>query len=237
MQERDPRDERAVRPGDDFSGLPTGPDEFDLRAEKRRAERGSRRQPRSPRPPGSSTGVDGLRRLALVAIGLAALAFIFALFQPFAGQGGERVTVRIKPNQSVGEIAKTLDRAGVIANPALFQLRATLAGKRGDLKAGTYRLHRDASYGDALDELVAGAPVKVINVVIPEGLDRSRIAPIVSRAGISGNYLKASSDSSLIPVRRYGAQQARSLEGFLFPATYDFIARTTSRQLVQKQLV
>jgi len=204
---------------------PSTPDEFDLRAEQRRAEREARRR-----------GGPGLRRIAFVAIGLAGLAFLAALFQPFAGSGKERVRVEIERNQGVGEIAKKLDKAGVISSPAMFQLRATLEGKRGDLKAGTYRLRKDSSYGEVLDELVSGAPVKVINIVVPEGLDRTRIAPIVRDAGISGNYLKASSDTSLIPKRRLGAQGAENLEGFLFPATYELRPGANAEQFVRRQV-
>lgn len=237
MHEPGPRDLRPQRPPDDFSGLPTGPDEFDLRAERRRAERTTRRG-RRPRPPrsGDGSGADGLRRLTMVAIGLVLVTFVFALFQPFAGSGGERVRVKIDRNQSVGEIADTLDRAGVIASPAMFQLRATLAGKRGELKAGSYVLREDSSYGEVLDKLVAGAPARTINVVIPEGLDRSRIAPIVEDAGISGDYLAASGDTSLIPARRYGAGRADNLEGFLFPATYELRPGATAKQFVRKQV-
>jgi UPF0755 protein len=41
---------------------------------------------------------------------------------------------------------------------------------------------------------------------------------------------------SALPGRFAGDRKARNLEGFLFPATYDFLARTTTQELVKKQL-
>ena len=44
----------------------------------------------------------------------------------------------------------------------------------------------------------------------------------MGRAGVSGDYLRASAGTSLIDGRGYGVPgSAESLEGFLFPATYE----------------
>ncbi|MEX0993702.1 MAG: endolytic transglycosylase MltG [Solirubrobacterales bacterium] len=211
----------------------TSPDEFELRAQRRRAER---RQRASGAGAGGTAGDGGLRRIMAAAIGLACLTFLWALLQPFAGSGGERVRVEIAKNAGVSEIADLLADRGVIESATLFQIRATVAGKRGDLKPGLYRLRRASSYGAVIDKLVTGPPVKVIDIVVPEGLDRSRIAPIVARSGIKGDYLQASANTSLIPARRYGAQNAKNLEGFLFPATYELKPGATAEQFVRKQI-
>jgi UPF0755 protein len=48
-----------------------------------------------------------------------------------------------------------------------------------------------------------------------------------------GSYLSASR-SAVVPC--FGSRRYSDLEGFLFPATYDFVARTSSRTLVDDQL-
>ena len=63
-------------------------------------------------------------------------------------------------------------------------MRATLAGKSGDLKPGTYTLRKDMSYGDVLDRLAKGPGSDVLTVTIPEGLSRAEAAPIVRKAGV-----------------------------------------------------
>jgi peptidoglycan lytic transglycosylase G len=178
-----------------------------------------------------------LRRLAVAAAGLAALAFLWALFQPFAGDGGDPVRITIPKQAGVSEIGDILDRKGVVPSAALFSLRARVAGDSGDLKPGAYTLREDMSYGDVLDVLVAGPSRNVVQLTIPEGLSRREIAPLAGRAGVRGDYLTASKDGTLLAYREYGlGRPPASLEGFLFPATYELRRGTSASALVGKQL-
>jgi uncharacterized YceG family protein len=184
-----------------------------------------------------SRSTFALRRAAAAAIALAVVAFLWATFQPFAGDGGDPVPISIPKRASASEIADLLDSKGIVSSAALFELRATLGGNRDDLKPGSYVLKKEMSYGDAIDRLVAGPASDVVRITIPEGLSRDEIAPIVKKAGIEGDYLKATSDRGLIPFRRYGAEgEPESLEGFLFPATYEFKRAGGLRALVSQQV-
>ncbi|MDQ2981479.1 MAG: endolytic transglycosylase MltG [Actinomycetota bacterium] len=94
-------------------------------------------------------------------------------------------------------------------------------------------------------ETVIAMP-KPFHVVFPEGFTRKQMAdrvaavatiaarkrkvrPRLSRAG----YLAATARPRVPPCFR---NKARTIEGFLFPATYEFFKETTSRQLVKNQL-
>jgi UPF0755 protein len=179
----------------------------------------------------------GLRRLAVAAAALAVLVFGWALFQPFAGEGGDRVRVTIPKNAGVSEIGDVLDREGVVPSGALFAIRARLAGDADELKPGVYSLREDMSYGDVLDDLVAGPPRNVISLTIPEGLSRTEIAPRARAAGVRGDYLAASARGEQLPYREYGLERPPpSLEGFLFPATYELRRGAEAGALVEKQL-
>jgi peptidoglycan lytic transglycosylase G len=178
-----------------------------------------------------------LRRAAAGAVGLAVLALLWATFQPFAGDGGDPVAVNIPKHASAGEIGDLLDRKGVVPSSSLFALRATLGGHRGDLKPGRYLLKEEMSYGDAIDRLVAGPATDVVTVTIPEGLSRREIAPIATRAGLRDDYVKAGADTSALNLAKFGAQaQSDSLEGFLFPATYELARGASEKALVAKQV-
>ncbi len=175
--------------------------------------------------------------LARAAVAVAALAFVWATFQPLAGDGGDPVRVGIPKNASVSKIGDLLDSRGVVPSGALFELRATLAGERGSLKPGAYSLKEDMSYGAVIDRLAKGPATQVVTVTIPEGLSRREAAPLVRKAGVSGDYLRASLTSSSLDFRRYGVpERAESLEGFLFPATYELRRGAPARDLVEKQL-
>jgi UPF0755 protein len=172
--------------------------------------------------------------IALVAVGAAAW-FALSLFQPFHGDGGERrVRLVIPQGATLGEIAELLEQNGVIRSAGFFELRARLAGRSGQLRPGRYELRQDLSYLAALDALEEGVPPNVVQVTVPEGRSRREIAPLVRR--LRGNYLRATRQSPLLRPRRYGARGARSLEGFLFPATYELRKGSSVRRLVDRQL-
>ncbi len=56
------------------------------------------------------------------------------------------------------------------------------------------------------------------------------------RPRLSAKAYRALTARSRLPGRFAGDRKVRSLEGFLFPATYEFLGKTTTRQLVDKQL-
>jgi uncharacterized YceG family protein len=95
-------------------------------------------------------------------------------------------------------------------------------------------LHESNGTGHTKTTPATAAEVKVL---IPEGETRRQIDQIARKRGLKGSFLAASeARSSRLPAR-YGAPPGTSsLEGFLFPATYDMLAHAPARQLVDKQL-
>jgi UPF0755 protein len=73
-------------------------------------------------------------------------------------------------------------------------------------------------------------------IVIPEGYDRRQISAIAKDEGLKGDYMKASEAFKGFDPAKYGAQNPSSLEGFLFPATYDLPRHPTVDDLVARQL-
>ena len=110
----------------------------------------------------------------------------------------------------------------MISSSFFFELRATLGGDRDELRSGTYHLRQGMSYGDVLKILTTAPPAaKVSNLTIIEGKTRSQISALLRSQGIRGSYLAATRHSPLLDPRRYGAPRSTgSLEGFLFPSTY-----------------
>jgi uncharacterized YceG family protein len=180
------------------------------------------------------------RRLGALAALLAGLAivlwFLLSLFQPFKGDGSGSVRVVVPKGAGLGEIATVLDKRGVISSTFFFKLRARIDGRASDFKPGAYTLKHDMKYTSAIDALVNGTSPSTVNVTIPEGRARKEIAPIVKSAGLRGNYLAASKRSSQLDPRRYGGKNAASLEGFLFPSTYELKPHSSAKDLVAKQL-
>jgi UPF0755 protein len=199
------------------------------RARRRRFRRGGERPPR--------TGNYRRRRivaLALTLVGLLLAWFLIALFQPFKGDGEGQVVVNVPEGATAGEIADILTENEVVSNGTLFQIRLRLAGKTNDVQAGRYVLAADMSYGDAIDRLTSSGGK--VTLTLPEGLPRAQTAPIISEVGVTGDYLAATTSSMGFNPARYGAANPPSLEGFLFPATYELDPGSNVNQLVSQQL-
>ena len=95
----------------------------------------------------------------------------------------------------------------------------------------------------------APPPPKPFRVVFPEGFTRAQMAARITavdkiahhekgvRPHLNAKQYLALTARSALPGKFARDRKRRSLEGFLFPATYDFLRRTTTKQLVQQQLV
>ncbi|HEV2776650.1 MAG TPA: endolytic transglycosylase MltG, partial [Solirubrobacteraceae bacterium] len=185
----------------------------------------------------------GRRIVALLA--LAVLAVIVAgtlmLFQPFGSAQGAQVQVTIPPGSGAGEIGDQLAQEGVVDSAFFFRVRATLSGKRDSLRSGRHTLREGMTYGSAIEALSEPDVAKqrpTVDVTIPEGRSRREIAPIAEKAGLRGSYLEASRRfGGALDPSDYGTPRGtRSLEGFLFPATYELNVRAPARDLVERQL-
>ncbi len=180
------------------------------------------------------------RRLAALGVLLAiviGLWFLLSLFQPFAGDGEGEVGVRIPNGAGVSEIGQLLEDEEVISSSFFFGLRARLSGGSDDLKAGEYTLKRGMSNASALEALtVAPVAADASSITIAEGQARSEIAPIVKDAGLDGDYEQATESFRGFDPGDYEAEDADSLEGFLFPSTYELERDATVDDLVADQL-
>ena len=77
---------------------------------------------------------------------------------------------------------------------------------------------------------------KTISVTIPEGYARDQVAGVAKEAGIEGDYMDASESAKGFDPGKYGAEDPQSLEGFLFPATYEEFKNAKATDLVSDQL-
>jgi UPF0755 protein len=174
-------------------------------------------------------------RAAGVVVALILLWFLYALFQPFHGDGSGRVAVTIPKGSSVSEVGDLLDEKGIVSSSTLFQIRATLDG-RPTLYSGHFVLAHDMSYGAVIDALTTPPVKKTTTVTIPEGYSRAQAAPLVAEDGLSGSYLKETVHSKYLNPARYGGRGAKNLEGFLFPDTFELKPEAPVADLVQLQL-
>jgi uncharacterized YceG family protein len=175
-------------------------------------------------------------RLVGAIVAVLVLWFLFALFQPFHGDGSGKVEVTIPKGSSVSEVGDLLGEKGVIDSSTLFQVRVTLEGKRSELYPGHFTLAHGMSYGAAIDALSKPPVKRVTSVTIPEGYSRSQAAQLVEEDGLEGDYTKETVRSKYLNPAKYGGKGAKDLEGFLFPDTFEMKPGAPAADLVQLQL-
>ncbi len=137
--------------------------------------------------------------------------------------------VLLHPGYSTRRIATELKSAGLIRSADAFILWHYLHRRRS-LKAGEYLFDKPATALDIHSRLVRG-DIYVHTVIIPEGFNLFDIADAIAQAGLGSkeDFLKvATTDVTLISDL---APQATSLEGYLFPNTYEFTRTQTMEEM------
>ena len=133
--------------------------------------------------------------------------------------------VLLRPGWSTRHIAEELTRAGVIRSPNAFLLYHYLIRPRS-LKAGEYQFERPANAVQVHERLVRGDVYKR-TVMVPEGYQIFEIAAAVENAGLGTQQEFLAAARQQTTLIRDIDPKATSLEGYLFPDTYEF-TRTQS---------
>lgn len=146
------------------------------------------------------------------------LWLVYGLLLPV--RPGEPQFVLLRPKSSSRHIAGELKSHGIIRSSTAFLLYHYLIHP-ATLKAGEYKFENSANALDIHRRLASGDVYKRM-VVIPEGYNMFEVAAAVEAAGLGRReeFLKlARGNVSLISDVDPNAQ---SLEGYLFPDTYQF---------------
>ncbi len=146
------------------------------------------------------------------------------------GRGSTVRDVSFPAGSGIKKLATELKQDGVIRSTWHFILLARLRGQAHRLKAGDYRFTDAMTPGDILRKLVAG-DVDYRRFALPEGYSVYQVAEMLEQKGYfkSDAFLAACRDAALL--ERLGIRAA-SVEGYLFPATYNLAHNGTEEQLV-----
>lgn len=162
-------------------------------------------------------GADGLRSL-------------FGSPADYSGAGSGSVVVEVHDGDTLSRIGDRLRRAGVVESVGAFTAAADANDRSRLIGPGFYRLHKHMKASLALALMLDPSSLVADRVTVTEGMRMDAILLAVSsKAHISLQSLKnATADPAVLGVPAWG--RGHSLEGFLFPATYDFAPHTTAVQ-------
>lgn len=225
-------------------------DELDLAFDER-AERGRPRHRRGSRGGRKRSGAKSAAAFLLAFVLLAVLgggAYLgynkvkgFFTAADYKGPGTGSVTVQIVDGSSLTEMGNALVASDVVKSTQAF-VDAAEANPRGkNIQSGTYTMRRQMAAKDAV-ALMLDPKSRVVNgVTIPEGKTALQVYALLSKATNIPvkDFQNAAKDPVSLGVpafwfnRTDGQKVTRSIEGFLFPDTYEFPPKTSAADLLR----
>lgn len=188
----------------------------------------------------------GPRRLLvlLLAIGLVAGAGVvgWSVLKPllnrptvdasdFPGPGTDAVTFTVNQGDSGRIIATNLEKAGIVRTAQAFVEVANADSRAAGIQPGDYALKKQMRAADVLAVLVDPKNRQNPKVTIREGLWAKEIYAALSKA--TGRPIADYEAAAKDPALGLPASAKGQIEGYLFPATYEFSSKDTALAQLQ----
>ncbi len=195
---------------------------------------------------GSSTvkNIIWIIAIIVVSVGLAfSIIYAGADFMGLGfGRGEKKCEINIEMGTPASKIADQLEESGAVKIPMLFRIYAKFKGYDSQFKYGYYNFESESGYEAICQMLInEGAKAETVTVTIPEGTginDYTKnvngekvtvpgIGTLLENSGVcsKSDFLAALDKVSLKSKLLSGADSEKTyytLEGYLFPETYDF---------------
>lgn len=179
----------------------------------------------------------GFLASVIAIVSLAVLAMFYqAALRPVADAATHEIRITIAPGETPGQIARKLDDKQIIRSAAAFRIHATVTGNENKLKAGSFNLSPSLSTPEVVNMLASGENNPLNVTILPEQslfqLKTALLSYGFSADEIDGALAATDYDSDLLASRPAGT----SLEGYLYPETYQLDSDGTVHDLFQRAL-
>jgi len=169
-------------------------------------------------------------------LGAIALAFLtYEVVTPTERLEAGSLVVEVPAHDGVLDIAGRLQRADAIRSRAGFVLATVARGSTRSLKAGEYEVQRGATTFDVLI-LIESGRVKQHAIVHPEGASVAELARTLEadRLTTARDVIRLSTDAALLKTLSI---EGPSLEGYLFPDTYQLVRGMTPEEILTRMVL
>ncbi len=170
----------------------------------------------------------------LFVIGVASVWFQASLFNRREHGAADKI-VTIEPGKGTRDIVARLVDEGVVRDGTALLVWLTVTGQGRQLKAGDYQFDSPISAYEAVEKIRKGE-VATRRVTIPEGKNRYQVAELLAeRTGLGSKeeFLHLTTSPELI---RDLDPDAATLEGYLFPDTYEYTPSARPADLVREMV-
>ena len=152
----------------------------------------------------------------------------------FEGPGTGEVQVRVMTGDSGRAIGETLAAAGVVKTAGAFADAAAADPDAASIQPGTYALREGMSSAAALELLLDSESLRNYTVTIPEGFTAERALERIAEA--TETTVEALTAAAADPAVGLPPEAGGQLEGYLFPATYDFPLEVTEVEVLARMV-
>jgi UPF0755 protein len=140
----------------------------------------------------------------------------------------------VEPGQGALGVGASLQALGLVRHPQVFRWHVALRGDDSRLRTGEYELSGELSLDQIVDLLVRGDVVRR-TVTFPEGKDLEETVALAAAAGLDREAFRAAvKNASLVADLD---PEAKDLEGYLFPDTYDVTRRPDAAAELVRRMV
>lgn len=171
--------------------------------------------------------------IAVVCIALAGVAALPEAYRYLTSATPRDETLRytVEPGMTLSDVAEQLEAEGVVRHAGLFKLLGRYKGAEHGIHAGRYEIEPGMDANEILAMLKTGG-ITYNLVTVPEGLTIPETAGTLhARIGVdSTSFVSLSSDSTL--TRTLGFETP-TLEGYLFPATYNLYSEMSAEDIIK----
>lgn len=198
--------------------------------------------------PGSRVAIISVLLSGLIIFALAYYAFstVSDIFQPVSSTStSTTIPLTITQGETTAQIADDLQRKGLIRNALAFRILARIKGLDKQLQAGVYKkLSPSMTINQMVDQLLNAQP-DAIQFTVIEGWRIEQIAAKLDEAGLAkfnkqdflkyANNINQFPDASKYPLLK-SVPAGHSMEGLLFPDTYDIPVNGTAVDVLDRML-
>jgi UPF0755 protein len=152
--------------------------------------------------------------------------------EDYPGPGKGSVTFEIHEGDTIAQMGRNLEEAGVVASADAFTAAASGHPDARGIQVGFYSLKREMRAADVLDILTDPAQILTTRVTVPEGL---RVEAIVDRLVENTDFKRRQFEKALKKSEKLGLPEYADgdAEGYLFPATYGFGPQATPTTMLR----
>lgn len=151
------------------------------------------------------------------------------------GSASEQVVFEVPTGVPFRRIAQELQEKGLVRNATSLRVLAKITGSGSRVKHGEYALNKGMTPQEILGLLVSGKSIQY-PITFPEGSNVYEMAAILNNKGIykGEEFLKAVKDKKII--QELLGIEVSSLEGYLFPETYNVTRYTPMHDLLAQMV-